>query len=148
MIDPLKNYPGYLLRRASTAAMADLAKRLEALGLRPTEATVLQIIDANPDATQSDIGRLLEIASANMAPLVARLEGRDLIEREAVDGRSHGLALTAAGRALTIRVKKAVAEHEAALLDKIPAAQRSAFLKGLRAIWAENAGGDAREARG
>ncbi len=148
MIDPLMGYPGYLLRRASAAAMADLAGRLELLNLRPSEATVLQIIDANPGATQSDIGRLLDIASANMTPLASRLEDRNLIEREAVDGRSHRLALTAAGRALTARVKKAVAAHEAALLNRIPAAHRSAFLKGLRAIWSEDADEPARTARG
>lgn len=144
MIDPLGGYPGYLLRRASAAAMADLTRRLEPLNLRPSEAAALQIIDANPGVTQSDIGRMLGIASANMAPLVSRLEGRRLIAREAVDGRSHGLALTAAGRALTARAKKAIAAHEAALLKRIPAAQRNAFLKGLRAIWADEADKDAR----
>lgn len=144
MIDPLKDYTGYLLRRASAATVADLADRLEPLNLRPSEAAVLQVIDANPGITQSDIGRSLGIASANMAPLASRLEGRNLIVREAVDGRSHGLALTAAGRTLTARIKKAVAAHEAALLDRIPAAHRSAFIKCLRAIWAEDADRDAR----
>ena len=71
MIDPLTNYPGYLLRRASAAAMANLAKRLKKLNLSPTEATILNVIDANPNANQSDIGRLLDIARANMAPLVS-----------------------------------------------------------------------------
>lgn len=135
MIDPLEDYPGYLLRRASAAALTDLAGRLEPLNLRPSEGAVLQAINANPGTTQSDIGRLLDIASANMAPLASRLESRNLIEREAVDGRSHGLVLTAAGRALTARVAKAFAAHEVALLKKIPAAHRSAFLKGLQAIW-------------
>ncbi|MGC3980845.1 MAG: MarR family winged helix-turn-helix transcriptional regulator [Steroidobacteraceae bacterium] len=134
-IDPLKNYPGYALRRASAAAMADLAERLTALELRPTESSVLLIIDANLNVTQSEIGRMLEIASANMAPLISRLEARDLIEREPVDGRSHGLNLSTTGRALTAKVKKAVQAHETALLAKIPAAERAAFLSGLRALW-------------
>jgi len=50
--------------------------RLAALDLRPTEATVLLTIEANPNATLSGVGRLLEIASPNMAPLIARLEGK------------------------------------------------------------------------
>jgi len=135
MLDPLQDYPGYLLRRASAVAMADLSKRLSALDLRPSEATVLLTIDTNPNATLSDIGLLLEIASPNMAPLIARLEGRSLIAREPVDGRSHALSLAPRGRAMTDQIRKIVAEHEAALLDKIPAATRGAFLKGLRAIW-------------
>lgn len=135
MIDPLKDYPGYLLRRASAVAMADLAKKLSSLDLRPTEATVLLTIDSNPNASLSDVGRLLEIASANMAPLIARLETKNLIEREPMDGRSHALTLAPRGRSMTNQIKKIVAEHEAALLEKIPASARSAFVKGLRAIW-------------
>ena len=63
VVDPLKAYPGYQLRRASGAQMAVLARRLAVLELRPTEATVLRLIDANPGIKQSAIGRLLEIAS-------------------------------------------------------------------------------------
>ena len=96
-IDPLEDYPGYALRRASAATMARLARRFAALDLRAAEASVLMVIDANPNITQSEIGRLLDIASANMAPLVSRLADRELVERQPVDGRSHGLALTRYG---------------------------------------------------
>jgi DNA-binding MarR family transcriptional regulator len=134
MIDPLANYPGYLLRRASAAAMASLAKRLKRLDLSPTEATILNVIDANPNANQSDIGRLLDIARANMAPLVSRLAGRKLIERQPVDKRSHGLVLTRTGRNLAAKTKKAFAEHETALLTRIPEGQREVFFAGVRAL--------------
>ena len=136
-IDPLKDYPGYALRRASALSMNMLAKRLAVLELRPAEATVLLFIDANPGITQSDLGRTLEIASSNMAPLISRLENRDLIEREPVDGRSHGLNLSRGGKALSSRIRKTVDAHENALLEKIPAAQRATFLSTLRALWIE-----------
>ena len=136
-IDPLENYPGYSLRRASAATMARLARRFAALELRPTEATVLMVIDANPNITQSEIGRMLDIASANMAPLVSRLADRELVERQPVDGRSHGLELTSAGRSIASKVKKAVAAHEEELLAKIPASQRKAFLAALRSLWSD-----------
>jgi DNA-binding MarR family transcriptional regulator len=134
MIDPLANYPGYLLRRVSAGAMASLAKRLKKLDLSPTEATILNVIDANPSANQSDIGRLLDIARANMAPLVARLADRGLIERQPVDKRSHGLVLTRAGRTLTATTKEVFAEHETALLAKVPKAHRAAFFAAMRAL--------------
>jgi len=134
MIDPLTNYPGYLLRRASALAMANLAKRLKKLNLSPTEATILNVIDANPNANQSDIGRLLDIARANMAPLVSRLAGRNLVERQPVDKRSHGLVLTRSGRTLMAKTKMIFAEHETALLSRIPEAQREAFFSGVRAL--------------
>jgi DNA-binding MarR family transcriptional regulator len=134
MIDPMSDYPAYLLRRASAMAMGRLAAHLKALRLNPTDATVLNVIDANPNLKQSEIGRMLDIARANMAPLISRLAERDLIERQPVDGRSHGLILSRAGRALIPRIKSAFAEHEDALMKDIPASQRRAFVAALRAM--------------
>lgn len=142
MIDPLNRYPGYLLRRASLAAMVALATRLAPLDLRPGEATVLTVIEANPNSTQSDIGRLLEIARANMAPLVSRLASRELIERQPVDRRSHGLVLTRSGRSLVARVKAAFAAHEQTLLENIPASHRNAFISGLQALAEKTSNGN------
>lgn len=140
MIDPMGDYPGYLLRRASALAMARLAKRLKILHLNPTDATVLNVIDANPNAKQSEIGRMLDIARANMAPLISRLAKRDLIERQPMDGRSHGLVLSRTGRALIPRIRNAFAEHEEAFMRKIPVAQRRAFVAALRAVMEESNG--------
>jgi DNA-binding MarR family transcriptional regulator len=137
-IDPLENYPGYSLRRASAASMAKLARRFAALDLRPTEASVLMVIDANPNITQSEISKMLDIASANMAPLVSRLADRNLVDRQPVDGRSHGLALTDAGKSISRKAKQAATDHEEELFAKIPAAQRKAFLATLRALWIDS----------
>lgn len=127
----MKNLPGYALRRVSAAFMARLAQRLSRFDLRPADATVLFVIGANPGVTQSEIGRLLAIASANMAPLAARLADRDLIVREAVDGRSQGLTLSDAGRRVAQKARSIVDELEADLLERIPAAERAPFLKVL-----------------
>jgi DNA-binding MarR family transcriptional regulator len=102
---------------------------------RRNEAGVLLVIEANANTTQSEIGRMLDIAGANMAPLVARLADRKLIERLPVDGRSHGLALTHAGRALAARARKTFKEHEEELLSRIPSSQHAAFMASLRALW-------------
>jgi len=107
---------------------------LKGLDLSPTEATVLNVIEANRNVNQSDIGRLLDIARANMAPLVSRLAQRDLIERQPLDKRSHGLILSRTGRNLTTKVKKVFADHEADLLTRIPASQRAVFLSSLRSL--------------
>jgi DNA-binding MarR family transcriptional regulator len=127
----MKNLPGYALRRVSAAFMARLAERLSRLDLRPADATVLLVIGANPGVTQSEIGRLLAIASANMAPLAARLADRDLIVREAVDGRSQGLTLSDAGRRIAQKARSIIDDLEADLLERIPAAERAPFLKVL-----------------
>ncbi|HWF98035.1 MAG TPA: MarR family winged helix-turn-helix transcriptional regulator [Steroidobacteraceae bacterium] len=135
IVDPLEDLPGYALRRASAAVMAKLAARLAALHLRPSEASVLLVIQANPGITQSDIGRLLDIARANMAPLTARLAARDLIVRESAGGRSHGLTLSDIGRRQARKAQRIVAELESELMDRVPLAQRAAFLRTLKALF-------------
>lgn len=132
--DPLKDLPGYALRRVSAAFMARFAARLSRLDLRPAEASVLLVIGANPGVIQSEVGKLLGIVSANMAPLVARLADRELIVREAVDGRSQGLKLSEAGRRVVQKARSIVEELESDLIARIPATERSAFLKVLAAL--------------
>lgn len=145
IIDPLRDLPGYLLRRASLDLMSRLAGRLAALDLRPSEATVLMVIGANPGVTQSDIGRALDIATANMAPLAARLTRRELIVRKRVDGRSHSLELSESGRRLTQKARAVMEAFEASeILARIPASQRSAFVNALRALASQQ--GPAKEA--
>jgi DNA-binding MarR family transcriptional regulator len=133
--DPLQHYPGYALRRASLSSTSVLAKRLEALELRPAEASVLMVIGANPGITQSEIGRLLDIAGANMAPLVNRLHGRGVLEKEPLDGRSHALNLSASGRALYVRTQRTFESHEEALLGRLPKRLREPFLEALHLLW-------------
>jgi len=137
-IDPLENYPGYSLRRASAVNMSKLARRFGAIDLAPTEATLLMVIDANPNITQSEIGKMLDIASANIAPLVSRLAERELVERQPIDGRSYGLVLTSHGARITAKAKRTVATHEDELLARIPPAQRKALLAALRTLWSED----------
>lgn len=133
-IDPLRDLPGYLLRRASAALMARLAARLARLSLRPAEASVLLVIGANPGITQSEVGRMLDIASANMAPLAARLTDRQLIVRDRADGRSHDLKLSESGRRLMQRARRVMEVLEAEFLESIPPSQRATFLSALRTL--------------
>jgi DNA-binding MarR family transcriptional regulator len=137
MNDPLRNYPGYALRRASAARLADFGQRLAPLGLTFTEASVLMVIAANPGTMLSAMGRILDIQRANMTPLVARLEARGLIDRALIDGRTHGLTLSPQGNALQHQVADVVAAHESALLALVPEPLRPALLPVLHALWAE-----------
>ena len=46
---------------------------------RPQGPRALLVIEANPSITESEIGRLLTIKRANMAPLAALLTSRGLV---------------------------------------------------------------------
>ena len=133
--DPLVNLAGYLLRRASTAALAELNRRLARLALRHADVAMLMLIDSLPGLTQSEAGRVLDIQRANMVPFVARLEGRGVLRRRQVDRRSQALELTRRGRALLGRARRVVAAHEAALLEPVPQKLRPMVLPVLMALW-------------
>jgi DNA-binding MarR family transcriptional regulator len=132
--NPLEKRLGYQLRRASNAMMMDLAGRLEALNLRIVEASALVLIKTNPAITQTEIGRNLGIQRANMVPLIAGLMERGLVNRQAADGRSHALSLTAAGRGLTTKVEGVMRAHEEFFLAGISAADRGRLARLLGAI--------------
>jgi DNA-binding MarR family transcriptional regulator len=121
---PLDGLLGYQLRRASSAVMADFAQGLARIDLKPSEASVLLLIEDNPRATQSEIGRVLGIKRANMAPLVAALEKRELVERAPVDGRSQGLTLTAHGGQIALEARAVVHSNEAKFFGRLSTSQR------------------------
>lgn len=135
MRDPLPLYPGYSLRRAAHATAAQLAARLGEVGLRQVEASLLLLVDANPDITASALGRQLDIQRANMVPLLKRLEDNGWISRTPIDGKSQGLALTPAGVAIKRKTQAIIDRFENELLARIPAEHRDHLLPALDALW-------------
>jgi DNA-binding MarR family transcriptional regulator len=135
MNDPLANLPGYVLRRASSAALAGLNRRLSALSLRHVDASLLMLLNGQPGITQSEAGRVLDIQRANMVPIVSRLEARGLIDRQRVDGRSQGLYLSADGEALHTQVLTVIDAYEQTLMEGVPAPLRKQAMAVLHAFW-------------
>jgi DNA-binding MarR family transcriptional regulator len=135
MKDPLLGLAGYVLRRASAAALAELNERLAPLQLRHADVAMLMLIESSPGVTQSQAGRVLDIQRANMVPFVGRLEVRGLTRRRRVDGRSQALELTERGRRLLVRARRVVEAHEAALLRGVPERLRPLVLPVLMALW-------------
>lgn len=135
MEDPLAILPGYALRRAANATAAELAGRLAPLGLRQSDVSLLMLIEANPGATASALGRQLDIQRANMVPLLNRMEGAGLIERAPIDRKSQGLALSDAGRARLAESREVIEVFERELIERVPAEHRQHLLPALNALW-------------
>ena len=135
MDDPLLRFPGYALRRAANATAAELSARLAAVDLRQSHASLLMLVASNPGATSSALGRVLGIERANMVPLLKRLEEAGLIEREAIDGKSQGLRLTAQGQRRLAEARQIIETFEAELVARVPSEHREHLLPALNAIW-------------
>ncbi len=131
----LEGFLGYQIRRASAAILADLAQSLQGLDLKITEASILMLIGERPDITQSELGRLLGIKRANMAPLTAELTEAGLIDRIAADGRSQGLRLSEAGQAVVAQVEARIIDHETRVLPWLSADERQALIATMMRVW-------------
>ena len=93
------------------------------------------LIGANPGIAASAVGRELEIQRANLTRILGRLEAEGLLARELLDGKSHAVALTAAGRKLHSRLAEVVADFERSLIERIPDEHREHLLPALQALW-------------
>ena len=135
MDDPLLRFPGYALRRAANSTAAELSARLAKVELRQSDASLLMLVASNPGATSSALGRALGIERANMVPLLKRLEEAGLIEREAIDGKSQGLRLTAEGQRRLAEARAIIEAFEDELVARVPPEHRDHLLPALNALW-------------
>jgi DNA-binding MarR family transcriptional regulator len=133
--NPLEDLIGYQLRRASLALMGGLVRSLEVCDLKPVEASVLLLIEANPGITQSEIGRALGIQRANMAPLIAGFDRRGLVHRTRVDGRSQGLEITDDGIDVAEQARTAMEAHDSELIGRLPVDMQKTLVEGINMLW-------------
>ena len=137
--DALDAQIGYNLKRASAFALNDFAVELTEAGLRPVTYGMLALIDEKPGIRAAELCRLLGMKSANMAPLLAELEERGLVERDdhAQDKRVQVLALTKAAKAAMPAWRRQVRRHEDRFLQRLTKKERATLLRLLRLIWTE-----------
>lgn len=105
------------LLRVSQKVERDLAFHLRRWGLNNAQFDVLAQVGAAEGLTQQELADHLLVTKGNVAQLVARLEGRGVIERHP-QGRTNRLYLTQEGRGL---FEKAVPEHEALVDERLSA---------------------------
>lgn len=134
--DPLVSLPGYALRRAANAMMAELSARLDPFDLRISDASILLLAADGKDRTSSDIGKMLDIQRANMVPLLNRLDEAGLIERVPINLKSQAIRLTPDGQRKLAEVRAIIDRFEADLLDRIPPEHRQHFLPALQSLLA------------
>lgn len=140
--EPLLRLTGYVLRRASTATLAELTQRLAPLDLRPTDVALLVLLDAAPQVSHSEAAETLGLRRPNLVPIVAALEKRGLLERKRIDFRSEGLVLTEKGRTLLGKALPVITLHEEQLIERVPEKLRPMVLPILMALWGQSGSDD------
>ena len=120
---PLHDYIGYWLRRAQVWAMTGFVETMKELDLRPTQFSVLILINENPGIRQTEVCAALGLQKANFVPLLNELERRGLAVRKvgAQDRRSSALHLTSQGEALLQRANQLHAQWEGQIAARLGA---------------------------
>jgi len=117
---------GFHVRMAQAVIYRDFAAAVAGLDLTQKQFAVLELLAANPGASQIDLGATLGTDRATMMALVDRLAARGWVERavSANDRRRQELRLTQTGQAGLSEARQLVVAHEARLLADISPAER------------------------
>jgi DNA-binding MarR family transcriptional regulator len=105
---------GYNCRRAYLAIMLHYQEKMAKYDLRPVEFTILSLLKANPHINQKTLAHAINVSPPNLAPVLDRLEKRDLLvrERNPLDKREQTLALTTEGSRLCNKAEKTASDLE------------------------------------
>lgn len=105
---------GYNIRRAELHMRQAFDRNVGKSGLRPSEFSILVLIDSNSPVTQTELGRALNIRRPNMVVLIEGLERRGLVVRaeHEHDRRMHTLRLTPKGNSLLAEAQRLSREAE------------------------------------
>lgn len=113
------------LRLAQGAVQRRFSEIFNDLGITQTQLTTMILISDNPGASQSDIGRTLQMDRATVMGIINRLEGRGLIQRgqSATDKRRQTLEITEDGTAMLATARERSSELGAWLKERFSDAE-------------------------
>ena len=141
----LAGTPSHLLRRCNQYFGDLFAQESRDKDLTKQQYLVLTALDQNDGASQTALVEVTGIDRSTLAEMVRRMLTRGLLSRSRTqsDGRANEITITQTGRR-TLRTARLAAERaERGLLDALPPAERSRFVKSLALIAAaaEQSGG-------
>jgi len=128
--------PGYLVRRLHQLHVSMFFEMCGDLGITPVQFGILTILGEGEMFEQVVLGEELGVDRSTMSNVVARLESRNLIGREASrrDGRSKCVWITAKGRKCLEDAQAQVEKVQGELVSALPEGEREQFVRNLRRL--------------
>jgi DNA-binding MarR family transcriptional regulator len=125
---------GFNVRLLDLRLMKLLTASLAECGVTPAEATVLNVILANPGVRHGELAESLLIQPPNLTKMLKRLEAEGFIERlaSAEDRRGVVLSLTPKARRLALRFRELASENENKALATFSPAERKTLIELVR----------------
>ena len=122
----LEDFAGFHLRLAQIRVFRDFDRTLGDLGVTPASFSVLEVLRANPGATQSRLAQAVRLDRSSVVPLLDKLEQRGLLRRQASadDRRNNHIYLSAQGQELLESAIARVREHERRMTAHLSSAEK------------------------
>ncbi len=132
--------PGHHIRRLQQIAVAIFLQETEGLNVTPVQYAALQTVADQPAVDQRTLARTIGFDTSTIGGVIDRLEARGLVQRNAdpEDRRVRRLTLTAEGRALLAHVLPAMLRAQQRMLEPLPPAERTEFMRMLRTLVTAN----------
>ncbi|HEX3316562.1 MAG TPA: MarR family winged helix-turn-helix transcriptional regulator [Solirubrobacteraceae bacterium] len=122
----LHDRTGFLFGKIGWRATRLFAAALEPMGLRPKHYGVLNFLDANPGASQQELGATMGIDPSSVVAIIDDFERGGVAERrrDPSDRRRYAVHLTRKGKVLLHRAREAALAAEELLLADLDADER------------------------
>jgi DNA-binding MarR family transcriptional regulator len=105
--------------------------------VRPGLASLLQLVAANPGASQIEVSRAMHIDKASLVALLDKAEAAGWLNRERSmeDRRRHELVLTPEGVKTAAKLREQTLHHEEKFLQRFSPAELEQIIEYLRRIY-------------
>jgi DNA-binding MarR family transcriptional regulator len=126
----------HLLHRAQQMAADAFARAYSDEGLTFRQFAVLAAVSEAPGVSQSDLVRATGIDRSTLADMIARMEKKNLLSREASksDGRAKAVKLTGRGQKKLAEARPLAMKADEAILSMLPKGKQKAFVDLLEAL--------------
>jgi MarR family transcriptional regulator, lower aerobic nicotinate degradation pathway regulator len=128
--------PGFLVRRLHQIFVAIYLKECEAFGTTPVQSSVMQVLMLRPGLDQAGLAGEIGIDRTTTSNVLARLEKRGLVRREAddADRRLRRAFLTAAGERMLGEMLDALDRAHDRLVAPLGTDERALFVRQLTTL--------------
>ncbi|HVX78991.1 MAG TPA: MarR family transcriptional regulator [Bradyrhizobium sp.] len=127
----MQERPGFLIRRLYQIHVALFLEECAPERMTPVQYSVLTALDQMGTIDQATLSRSVALDRTNVADVVARLEGRNLVTRRPSpeDGRKTLVSITNEGCELLDRLEPAAMRAHERTIAALPKHERIQFLK-------------------
>lgn len=133
---PLKERPGFLMRRLHQIHVGLFAERCGGFRITPLQYSLLSLLMERGDADQTTLANAVALDRTTTTGALKRLESRGLIDRASSpsDRRSQQCRLTLAGRELLGGMENAARQAHEATMAALSPQERSTLIRLMKKI--------------